>query len=90
MWILLALWTQSWYKNLKEGFLVHRLIIKLGLESLQPQKKKSFCPSVFFPAFLQTAVINKPIPTLFENACIGNPITMFFKNTGTVSQKELG
>ena len=37
--------------------------------------KKSSCPSVFFPAFLQTAVIDKPVPALFENAGIGNPIT---------------
>jgi len=27
--------------------------------------KKSFCPSVFSPAFLQTAIIDKPIPALF-------------------------
>ena len=37
--------------------------------------KKSSCPSVFFPAFLRTAVINKPVPAFFENAGIGNPIT---------------
>ena len=30
--------------------------------------KKSSCPSVFFPAFLQTAVIGKPIPALFVGA----------------------
>ena len=30
--------------------------------------KKSSCPSVFFPAFLQTAVIDKPIPALFVGA----------------------
>ena len=27
--------------------------------------KKSPCPSVFFPVFLQTVVIDKPIPALF-------------------------
>ena len=37
--------------------------------------KKSSCPSVFFPAFLQTAVIDKLVPALFENTGIGNPIT---------------
>ena len=30
--------------------------------------KKSSCPSVFFPAFLQTAVIDKPIPAFFAGA----------------------
>ena len=30
--------------------------------------KKSSCPSVFFPAFLQTAVIDKLIPALFVSA----------------------
>ena len=34
--------------------------------------KKSSCPSVFFPAFLQTAVIDKPVAALFENASIGS------------------
>ena len=34
--------------------------------------KKSSCPSVFFPAFLQTAVIDKPVTALFENASIGS------------------
>ena len=29
----------------------------------------------FFPAFLQTVVIGKLVPTLFENAGIGNLIT---------------
>ena len=37
--------------------------------------KKSSCPSVFFLAFLQTAVIGKPIPALFvgtlQSATIG-------------------
>ena len=37
--------------------------------------KKSSCPSVYFPAFLQTAVIDKPIPALFvgtlQSAVIG-------------------
>ena len=37
--------------------------------------KKSSCPGVFFPAILQTAVIDKPVPALFENTGIGNPIT---------------
>ena len=37
--------------------------------------KKSSYPSVFFLAFLQTAVIDKSVPALFENAGIGNPIT---------------
>ena len=32
-------------------------------------------PAFFFPAFLRTAVIDKPIPAFFENAGIGNPIT---------------
>ena len=36
--------------------------------------KKSSYPSVFFLALLQTAVIDKSVPTLFENAGIGNPI----------------
>ena len=26
------------------------------------------CPSVFFPGFLQTAIIDKPIPALFVGA----------------------
>ena len=30
--------------------------------------KKSTCPSVFFPAFLQNAVINKTVPTLKTSA----------------------
>ena len=30
--------------------------------------KKSSCPNVFFPTFLQTAVIDKPIPALFVSA----------------------
>ena len=30
--------------------------------------KKSSCSSVFFPAFLQTAVTDKPIPALFVSA----------------------
>ena len=34
--------------------------------------KKSSCPDVFFPAFLQTAVIDKPVAALFENAGIGS------------------
>ena len=38
--------------------------------------KKLSCPSIFFPAFLQTSVIDKPVPALFENASIRNPITM--------------
>ena len=37
--------------------------------------KKLSCPSVFFPAFLQTTVIDKPIPALFvdtlQSAAIG-------------------
>ena len=33
-----------------------------------PLQKKSSCPSVFFSAFLQTAVIDKPIPALFVGA----------------------
>ena len=36
--------------------------------------KKSSYPSVFFPAFLQTAIIDKSVPALFQNAGIGNPI----------------
>ena len=32
-------------------------------------------PAFFFPAFLRTAVIDKPVPAFFENAGIGNPIT---------------
>ena len=35
--------------------------------------KKPSCPSVFSPVFLQTVVINKPVPTFFENAGIGSP-----------------
>ena len=31
--------------------------------------KKSSCPSIFFSAFLQTAIIDKPVPALFENNC---------------------
>ena len=37
--------------------------------------KKSSCPSIFFLAFLRTAVIDKPVSAFFENAGIGNPIT---------------
>ena len=37
--------------------------------------KKSSCPSIFFPAFLQTAVIDKPILALsvsaLQSAAIG-------------------
>ena len=47
---------------------------KVGSEGCCTTKKSS-CPSVFFPAFLQTAVIDKPVPALFENTGIGNPIT---------------
>ena len=36
--------------------------------------KKGSCPNIFFLAFLQTAVIDKLVPVLFENARIGNPI----------------
>ena len=32
-------------------------------------------PAFFFPTFLRTAVIDKPVPAFFENAGIGNPIT---------------
>ena len=28
----------------------------------------------FFPAFLRTTVIDKPVPAFFENTSIGNPI----------------
>ena len=45
------------------------------LRQLTSTTKQSFCPSVFFPTFLQTAIIDKPIPALLENAGIGNPIT---------------
>jgi len=38
--------------------------------------KKLSCSSVFFPAFLQTVVIDKLVPALFENASIRNPITV--------------
>ena len=37
--------------------------------------KKSSCLSAFFPAFLRTTVIDKPVLAFFENAGIGNPIT---------------
>ena len=62
--------------------------------------KKSSCPSVFFPAFLRTAVIDKHVPVFFENAGIGNPITAaqnqrrpitaFLKNAGIGGPKVLG
>ena len=42
---------------------------------LDHYKKKSSYPNVFFFALLKTAVIEKPVPTLFEIASIGNPIT---------------
>ena len=75
------------------------------LESLDPisTTKKSFYSSIFFPAFLYTAVIDKSVLTLFENAGIGNPITAaqnqrcnrrpivaFFKNASIGSSKTLG
>ena len=56
-------------ERLKEFFCVHVPHLH------QYTTKKSSCPSVFFPAFLRTAVIDKPIPAFFENAGIGNPIT---------------
>ena len=37
--------------------------------------KKHPVPAFFFPAFLRTAVIDKPVPAFFENAGVGNPIT---------------
>ena len=37
--------------------------------------KKSSCPSFFSQTLLKTAVIDKPIPALFESTGIGNPIT---------------
>ena len=36
--------------------------------ALKDTTKKSSCPSVFFPAFLQTVVVDKPIPALFVGA----------------------
>ena len=37
--------------------------------------KNSSCPTVFFLALLNIAVLDKPVPILFESADIGNPIT---------------
>ena len=39
-------------------------------------QKNRFVPAFFFLAFLRTAIIDKPVPAFFENAGIGNPITM--------------
>jgi len=36
--------------------------------------KKPSCPNIFFLVFLQTAVIDKLVLALFENARIGNLI----------------
>jgi len=57
-----------------------------GLDTCIDTTKKSSCPSVFFPALLKTAVIDKPVLALFESAGIGDPITKVFKNAGTGSQ----
>ena len=47
-----------------------------------PLQKNRPVPAFFFPAFLRTAVINKPIPAFFENAGIGNPIIATQKMKG--------
>ena len=68
----------------------------LLLYSVEPPytTKKSSCPSVFFPAFLQTAVIDKPIPALFvgalQSAAIGGLQRRFSKNASIGSPKALG
>ena len=43
-------------------------LVQQGLLKALNTTKKSSCPSVFFPAFLQTAVIDKPIPVFFVDA----------------------
>ena len=43
---------------------LHYLDYKLALQKNRP-----------ILAFLQTTIIDKPVPALFENAGIGNPIT---------------
>ena len=50
---------QIYLINATEEFLVYIELVTT---------KKSSCPSVFFPAFLQTVVIDKPIPALFVGA----------------------
>ena len=44
--------------------------LRCQLQEIADTTKKSSCPGVFFPAFLQTAVIDKPVAALFENAGI--------------------
>ena len=55
---------KKWFK-IKKKF---RLIFFFFGIGTQFTTKKSSSPSVFFPAFLQTAVIDKPIPALFVGA----------------------
>ena len=43
-------------------------LVQQGLLKALNTTKKSSCPSVFFPAFLQIAVIDKPIPVFFVDA----------------------
>ena len=52
---------------------VNRILIDGG-SVVNIHYKKSSCPSVFFSAFLQTAVIDKPIPALFVSALQSAPI----------------
>ena len=57
---------QCWFSSSSRSNLPD-LITNDLLHSLQKNR--------LVPAFLQTAVIDKPVPALFENAGIGNPIT---------------
>nr|XP_023892888.1 uncharacterized protein LOC112004883 [Quercus suber] len=45
-----------------------------NVKILSPLQKNRPVPAFFFPAFFQTATIDKLVPALFENAGIGNPI----------------
>ena len=52
----------------KNFYLFLNIKIKIKNKITTITTKKLSCPSVFFPAFLQTAVIDKPIPALFVGA----------------------
>ena len=49
--------------------------------------KKSSCPSIFFPMFLQTAVIDKLVLALFENASVRTRFVTTQNDTGFARKK---
>ena len=54
--------------NVNKKIISVNLMCGVKLLEMIITKKKLSCPSVFFPAFLQTAVIDKLIPALFVGA----------------------